>query len=40
MYININEEAWTNDSLFVQFLADFEDEHATIDRGDYTLHIN
>ena len=33
-------EAFTTDVLFIQFLADFQDENVTIDREDYTLIIN
>lgn len=32
--------AFVKDSMFIQFLADFADKKITIDRGDYTLHIN
>ena len=33
-------EAFTEDFMFTQWLFDFQDESITVDRGDYTLHIN
>lgn len=33
-------KAFTEDIQFIQFLADFENENITIDRGNYTLVIN
>lgn len=37
--INLHE-AFTGDFMFTQWLSDCQDESITVDRGDYTLHIN
>ena len=33
-------EAFCEDLMFTQWLYDCQDESRTVDRGDYTIHIN